>query len=249
MISFRELFKTNLRVVYRNRAGVFWNLILPAALYVALAILPIAKLIGTGVSYANFLLPGIMALTIMQSGIYSLAYWLVELKSQGVLKRFLVTPIKKTELVLSLIAARVLVMIAQVVMLTLIGAVFFNVQVNANFALVLFFTLLGGFVFLSVGLLISTLADSYEAAAPITSAIGLPLSFLSSVFYPLEILPSVLQKIANFLPITHLADALRALYLGPANFLELFTNALVLLIWLLILLGLTFWRLKLETDQ
>src|SRR3989344_2399300 len=116
-MSFWELFKTNLRIIYRNINGLFWTLVMPAFIYIALSVLPVGKLLEGQVKYSNFVLPGIIAMVIMQGGIYGLAYWMVELRARGVLKRFMVTPINKTELILSMVAARVVVMYVQVIVL------------------------------------------------------------------------------------------------------------------------------------
>ena len=108
-----------------------------------------------------------------------------------------------------------------------------------NIFSVLILVLLGGAIFLLVGLLISNYAKSYDSAAPITSAIGLPLPFLSSVFYPLSLLPQTLQKIAKVLPMTYLADGLRQAYLFPFKLIAISKDVLVLFIWFVAMLALT----------
>lgn len=245
-MSFIELFKTQLRIVYRNKSGIFWTLVMPVGLYVALSVLPIGRFAGTNMQYSNFVLPGILAMTIMQGGIYGLAYWLVDLKTRGVLKRFMVTPIRRTELVLSLVCARVLVMIVQVVVITLVGVLFFHASFVGNIFSVLCLTLLGGAVFLLVGLFISTLADTYESAAPITTGIGLPLTFLGNIFFPVDGLPHLLKTFARLLPITYLADAMRKLYLAPFSWSDVWKDFLLLALWLIAILVIVLWRFRLK---
>lgn len=246
--SFNQLFLTNLRLTYRNVAGIFWTLLMPAGIYAALAVLPIGKTLGGTVNYSDYVLPGIIAMVTMQGGIYGLAYWMVDLKSKGVIKRLLVTPINRVELVLSLLCSRVLVILVQFTVLTFIGVVFFNATFAGNFLAVLLFALLGGFIFLTLGLFIATFADSYEAAAPLTAAIGLPLTFLGNLFYPVDSLPSVLRTVANLLPITYLADGLRKVYLYPFNWHDVAKDYLVLAIWLVIVLALVLWRFRLQEE-
>lgn len=205
----------NLRLIYRNRQGIFWTILMPVFIYVALSVLPIGKTLGTKFSYSDFVLPGIIAMSIMQGGIYGLAYWMVDLKSRGVIKRFMVTPIRPVELILSLLCARVMVILVQLIVLTLVGVVFFHAHFAGNYLTTLIFALAGGFTFLLIGLFISTLANSYEAAAPITTAIGLPLTFLGNLFFTVDGLPKVLRVVAHALPITYLADGLRKAYLMP----------------------------------
>jgi ABC-2 type transport system permease protein len=246
--SFKQLFLMNLKLVYRNRAGVFWTILMPVFIYVALAVLPIGKTLGAQFSYSNYVLPGIIAMSIMQGGIYGLAYWMVDLKSRGVIKRFLVTPISQVELILSLLCARVLVILVQLVVLTLVGVVFFHASFAGNYFYTLLFALMGGFIFLLVGLLISTFANSYEAAAPITTAIGLPLTFLGNLFYSVDGLPNALRTVAHVLPITFLADGLRKVYLEPVHFNAVAKDFFYLALWLVAMLVIVIWRFRLEEE-
>ncbi len=246
MNSFKQLFLANLKLVYRNTSGIFWTILMPAGIYAALSVLPIGKGISPESRYSNYVLPGIIAMTIMQSGIYGLAYWMVDLKARGVIKRFLVTPLKIWQMVLSLIAARLIVIIIQVIVLTGLGIFAFHTLFFGNFFSVLILVLLGGGIFLLLGLLVSNFANSYEVAAPITSAIGLPLTFLGNIFYPVDVLPHTLQVFAKILPITYLADGLRHTYLYPFDFAIVSKDILILALWLagMLIVTISVFRLK-----
>ncbi len=244
--SFNQLFLMNFRQLYRNPTGIFFTLAMPAIIYTALSVLPIDSVLGGTVNYSQYVLPGIIAMTIMQGGIYGLAYWMIDLKSKGVIKRFLATPISQKELILSVLGSRIIVAIGQAIFLTLVGIIFFHVQVGTNVLLVIPFTILGGGIFLLVGLLISMLADTYEAAAPITTAVGLPLTFLGNIFFPTDSLPSVLRYIAEILPISYLADGIRSVFLSAQIPKAIWTDFLILLVWFGVILGLTLWRFRLK---
>lgn len=185
-------------------------------------------------------------MTIMQGGIYSLAYWMVDLKSRGIIKRLLATPLKQWQLALSLVCARLTVVIAQAIILTTLGVLVFHASFAGNFLSTLVLILLGGAIFLLCGLLISTFAKTYDSAAPITSAIALPLTFLGNIFYPVEALPHGLQIFSRLLPITYLADGLRQAYLYPFSFAKIGFDVLILAIWLIAMLILTFWLFRLK---
>src|ERR1035441_6687499 len=176
MNSFWQLFKANFKMFYREKEGFYWTVLMPAFIYIAVAILPIGKTIDANLKYSSYVLPGIIAMTIMQGGIYSLAYWMVDLKSRGIIKRLLATPIKQWQLAISLVCARLTIVIIQVIILTLLGVLAFGAAFAGNILSTLILVLLGGAIFLLCGLMISTFAKSYDAAAPITSAIGLPLT-------------------------------------------------------------------------
>ena len=124
----------------------------------------------------------------------------------------------------------------------------FKATFAGNIFSVLILVLLGGAIFLLVGLLISTFAKTYDSAAPITSAIALPLTFLGNIFYPIEALPHGLQIFARLLPITYLSDGLRQAYLYPFNFSVIGKDILILFIWLVAMLVLTISVFRLKED-
>jgi ABC-2 type transport system permease protein len=245
-MAFIELLKANLKIVFRDTGGLFWTVALPVAIYCALSLLPIGSFFNLNFSYSAFVLPGIISYVIMQGGIYGLGYWMVDMRAQGVIKRFLVTPLRQWELALAVVCSRLVVMLMQVLLLTGIGVFVFHTVFYWNLISILFFTLLGGGIFLMLGLLISTMASSYQAAAPITAAIGLPLTVLGNMFFSVSLLPNALQWIARILPITYLAEGLRLVYLAPVQPESVLLPALVLLAWFACMLAITIWRFKLK---
>lgn len=146
--SFYQLFLMNARIIYRNKTGLFFTLVVPLIIYVALSVLPIGKIFNSQLSYAQYVLPGIIAMTIMQSGIYTLAYWMIDLKSRNVVKRFLVTPMKQWQLIASVLVSRTLVALVHVLFLSLIGWLFFGVTVGGNIFFALAFAAIGAPIFL-----------------------------------------------------------------------------------------------------
>lgn len=239
MMTVWVLFLANLKMILRNRSGFFWTILMPVGLYVALSILPVDVVKNGNHAYSNYLLPGVIAMTIMQGGIYSLAYWMVDLKSRGVIKRLRVTPLSKSRLIISVLLARTAVMIFQVILLTVVGTVFFHATFSGWSGIILTLTLLGGFIFLLFGLLISVFADTYESAAPLTAALGLPLAFLGNIFFPSESLPEILQKISGVLPITFLSNGLRSVYFNTFTWQTITRDLSFLLIWLLVVFVIT----------
>lgn len=244
--SFYQLFLMNLRLLVRNRTGLFFTLVMPTLIYVALSVLPIGGAFGSGGNYSQYVLPGIIAMTIMQGGIYGLAYWMIDLKSRGVIKRFLVTPLKQSELIISVLASRILVAIGQAVFLTLVGVIFFHVTIALNVLVALLLIVLGAGIFLLVGLLISMFADTYEAAAPITTAVGLPLTFLGNIFFPTDSLPKVLRYVGEVLPITYLADGIRSVFLSTGIPQAVWKDLGILVIWFVVILALALWKFRLK---
>lgn len=242
-MGFWQLFITNLKITYRNRSGLFWTVIIPVVIYSTVSVLPIPNIGAAGYSYPDFVLSGIIAMVIMQGGIYTLAYWMIDLKARGVIKRFQVTPLRKIDLIMSLMLARSTVVLIQIILLTIVGRIFFDATLSGNPVWIIIFGILGAFAFLPIGLLISTWADTYESAAPITAAIGLPMMFLGNIFYPTSSLPDSLEIVSKFLPITYLADGLRSVYLYEYSS-NMLWDAVVLIGWIIFILIVTMKRFK-----
>ncbi len=231
-------------MLYRDKGGLFWTLAMPAGVYVGLSVLPIPSL--AGVSYKSYILPGMLAYSMLSGGIYGLAYWMTDMKSKGVIKRFLVTPIKTRDLVLALVFSRLSVMIFQVIFLSLIGQIFFKASIPPTAALSIPVIFLGGSIFLMIGLLISNYATSYQSAAPLTAIVGMPFTFLGNIFFPNSSLPHTLKLVSQILPITHLSDALRHAYLQPFNFSIFAKDILFLCLWFVAILLFTLKVFKLK---
>lgn len=245
MNSFFQLFSANLKIIYRNKTALFWNAVMPVGLYIALSVLPLPQIVK-GINYSAYVLPGMIAYTITTNGIYGLAYWMAEMRSRNVIKRFLVTPVKTRDLALALVASRLVVMFCQVAFLTLVGIIFFHAPFAGNFLNVIILTILGGAIFLLIGLLIANYSSSYETATPITTAIGMPMMFLGDVFFPTSTLPNFLRVIGEILPITFLADGMRQSYLYAFDFSKISNDLIALVIWLAILLFVTIKLFKLK---
>lgn len=231
---------------FREKEGVYWTVLMPAFIYIALSVLPLGKFTGMQIKYSNYVLPGIIAMTIMQGGVYSLAYWMVDLKARGIIKRLTATPIKQWQMAMSLVCARLVVVVAQTIILTLLGLFVFKATFAGNILSTLILVLLGGAIFLCLGLIISSFAKSYDSAAPITSAVALPLTFLGNIFYPIDSLPYGLQVFAKLLPITYLSDGLRQAYLYAFDFNKLGFDILALSAWLIVILLITVKVFKLK---
>jgi ABC-2 type transport system permease protein len=114
-----------------------------------------------------------------------------------------------------------------------IGAVAFGVKITNPLATV-GFVAFGAVMFISLGYLLASLARTQESANGITSAVQLPMLFLSGIFFPLSNFPDFLKPIVSALPLTYLADALRQVMIGSNPDFPLTTDILVLGAWILV---------------
>lgn len=161
------------------------------------------------VKYIDFLLPGIVAMSIMQMAVFSVAFVFTDYKEKGILKRLLATPMKPYQFVTANVITRLLVALFQTLALLVVGALVFQTHVYGAWWLVFLIATLGGVMFLGLGFTISGLSKTVDAVPAIANLIIFPMLFLSGVFFPTTTMPEWLQHIVQYLPLAPFAHAMR----------------------------------------
>ncbi len=172
----------------------------------------------------------------MQLGLFS-AVGLVSQREKLILKRLGATPLPRWTLVGSNVVLRLLIGIGQAVLIMGIGVAVFGVTVLGSFWLMAGIVVLGALAFIAIGYVIASFARTEEAADGIVQVIQFPMMFLSGIFFPLEIMPSVLRPVAAVLPLTYLGDALRQVMVGGSAYAPLPLDLGILAVWFVVCLG------------
>lgn len=193
---------------------------------------------GQGQGFKGWLIPGIAAMAIMQTGLFTVVFSLVRFKSQGVLRRLKATPIGAAHFLAGQLTTKAIVVVIQTYVLIIVGAVALGVSVNTGrlgawFDLTIL-ALLGGALFIAMGLAISGWAKSEETAAPMANVISMPMMFLSGVFFPLSVMPEWLTRWSQYLPLTYLADGMRAITVEGATVITLGNELIGLSVWIIV---------------
>lgn len=197
------------------------------------------KIAGVGI---NFLVPGVLALAIMSTGMVSLGIATGYERFYGVLKRLGASPLPRGGLILAKTLAVLVVEIGQVALLSLLALLFFGWRPTGSVALFLLVCLLGTATFSGLGML---MAGALRAEATLAGANGLYLLFvlIGGTVVPVSALPGVIQPIAYVLPAAALSDALYgALNAGAFHAWSL----LSLLAWGIVFLGAAAFTFKWE---
>ncbi len=179
----------------------------------------------------DFFLPGVIALSIMQLGIFSVAFGFIQFKSTGALRRLQATPVHPFAFVVGQGVARLIVAMVQIGLLLGLGMVVFEAKLVGHIWDFMIVSTIGAIVFLGFGFAIAGWAKDENQAAPVAQLIQLPMLFLSGVFFPRDGLPSFLQKATDFLPLTFLSDALRKIANEGASLWSLRGEIGGLLVW------------------
>lgn len=159
--------------------------------------------------YVDFIVPGVVALTLMTSGMFGLSIAFVNYREKGILRRIKVSPLPLRRFIGSELVSALIMTLIQAAILLLIGWSVFKIHINGNWFYIAFVIILGAACFLAGGFLVASLCRTQKTAEMATNAITFPMMFLSGVFFPLAILPAFLAFIAKCLPLYYLGDALR----------------------------------------
>ncbi len=195
-------------------------------------VVPEPKAVQTeSLTYISYLVPSILGMALMQLGIFS-AIPLVADREKLILKRLGATPLRRWQLVGSNVLMRLLIAIAQTVIIVGAGAIVYGVEVAGNYLAIAALVVLGSLTFIALGYVIASFARSEDAANGMTSVIQFPMMFLSGTFFPIDGMPAILKAVAHVLPLTYLSDALRQVMVGGTPIAPLWLCFAVLAIFL-----------------
>ncbi len=164
---------------------------------------------STDISYIDFLVPGILAMAIMNSGVIGLSTAFVTYRERGILRRIKVTPFPLTSFVFARVVSQLLIAVLQAVILVGMGALIFGVAIHGSILLLLVSIVIGSLAFLAIGFALAGVAKNTETAASYANLVTFPMLFLSGVFFDVNAGPAWLRPITRVLPLRYLVDALR----------------------------------------
>ncbi len=187
-------------------------------------------------SYIDFLVPGVIAMSIMQTGLFSVAFSFVAFKQLGILRRLMATPMRVPDFLLSRIVTYLMMAVVQMAILIALGLLLYHLHFVGNPVYLIIVGFIGAAIFMAIGFTISGFAKDEGAVAAIANLVSFPMMFLAGVFFSLSNEPAWLQPITKLLPLTFLADALRSISLDGANLWAVRGDLLGLAVWLVITL-------------
>lgn len=169
-----------------------------------------------GSRYIDFLIPGLLGMNLMNAGMWGVGFALVDMRQRKLLKRFVATPMRRTDFLMAIATSRILMMVIEVVLMLTFGVLLFRMLVLGSWASVLFLGFLGSFTFGSLGLLTASRAQKLETISGLINLVMMPMWIFSGVFFSYERFPTVVHPFIRMLPLTALNDALRATILEGA---------------------------------
>ena len=184
-----------------------------------------------GARYIDFLVPGLLGMNLMGTGIWSLAFSITNARNRRVLKRLVATPMRRSDYLLSQIAGRMVFLPLEIALLAGFGWLVFDVPMRGSILLLVAVCLLGAISFCGLGLLVGCRVRTIEGASGLANLVMMPMWLLSGVFFSSERFPDVVQPLIRALPLTALNEALRAVMNEGQGLLHTAPQLAILAAW------------------
>jgi ABC-2 type transport system permease protein len=184
-----------------------------------------------GSRYIDFLIPGLLGMNLMNSGMWGIGFALVDMRQRKLLKRFVGTPMRRGDFLMALASSRLILMIIEVGLLLAFGVLFFHMRVLGSVATIALIAAIGSLTFGGVGLLTASRAQKIESVSGLINLVMMPMWIFSGVFFSYERFPAVIHPLIKALPLTALNDALRASILEGTPLLHQWPRLLVMVLW------------------
>lgn len=183
----------------------------------------------------DYLVPGILAMALMQLGIFAAVDLVVE-RENKVLKRLGATPLRRSTMIISTVVFRLFIALGQAALIILVARLVFDVPMLGNWFFLAGMVILGTLTFLAMGYMLSAFAKTEQTAMPLLMSIQFPMMFLSGIFFPVEWMPDFMRPIVTAMPLTYLGDSLRQIMVESSALHSHLINAAVLGGWLVVCL-------------
>jgi ABC-type multidrug transport system permease subunit len=184
-----------------------------------------------GARYIDFLIPGLLGMNLMNSGMWGIGFAVVDMRQRKLLKRFIASPMRRTDFLLALGSSRLVLMLIEVALLLGFGVLVFRMKVEGSLFAILLIGALGAVSFGGVGLLTASRAQKIESVSGLINVVMMPMWIFSGVFFSYERFPQIIQPVIRALPLTALNDALRAIILQGASLSSQWSQIAVMAVW------------------
>lgn len=238
--TLKAFFKIELRALSREYVSLFFMIVLPVILTMVFggAFGAEATSYGEGVLGIDTVVPVNVVFLLANAGLMGIPITILELKEQGVLKRYITYPTTYKTYFMAMILTFSLVSVLSTVLFTTISFIFYGASWYMNFGetiMFLFTYLITMFIFYAIGFLIALLIKSSRTASIVSSGVFMMLLFTSGVALPVESLPTYVQKLAHVFPMFHSIEVVQMMWIGEFSFIDNGLNLLYLIICTILL--------------
>ncbi|NOT08609.1 MAG: ABC transporter permease [Gemmatimonadales bacterium] len=191
-----------------------------------------ARVRERGSRYIDFVVPGLLGMGLLGSGVWGIGFSVVDARRRRLLKRMVATPMPKAAYLASFALARLVTLTLEAAVLVGFGAVAFGVPLRGSLAALALICLLSALMFGALGLLVAARPRTIEGASGLMNLAMVPMWVFSGVFFSSARFPPFIQPVVQALPLTAVNDALRANMLEGATLAQLAPELAIIAAWL-----------------
>ncbi|KYF58833.1 integral membrane transport protein [Sorangium cellulosum] len=184
-----------------------------------------------GSRYIDFLVPGLLGMNVMMTGLWAIGFAIVQQRIGKLMKLFAAAPVRRWQLLVTHLGARLVFLVIEVVALLLFATLALDVPIAGSLAALAAVIVAGALAFAGMGLLIASRPRTLEGVSGLTNLAQFPMWIFSGVFFSTERFPGALQPFIQALPLTALNDALRGVMLEGATLAALAPELAVMAAW------------------
>lgn len=181
------------------------------------------------IKYIDFLVPAVIAMTVMMSCMMGMGESIAGERERGELARLFMTPTNVSTVVGGKIISKLIIETGRALILIVAAVILFGIVIKGSMAITLLLLVLTALCFVGFGIMISARVSTQEDYVQMVMPFTMPMMFVSGVFYPLATMPWIFQKIAYLVPLTYANDALRAVMLKGAGLGDVWIDVAVLI--------------------
>jgi ABC-2 type transport system permease protein len=163
-------------------------------------------------SYLDSLIPGILALSIFSAGVFSMTASLAHLRDKKIIKKLWTAPIFKWHFYGAFIFEKVVETYISIIFLLVIAVMVFGTHYDVNLAKFSLLVLSSTFGMMGIGMVILLFSPNAKVASEISSVIYMIVMFFSGVYFPVEIMPKFMQRIAYSLPLIYIMNSMKYVF-------------------------------------
>lgn len=189
---------------------------------------PVEALTLKGVRYIDFLLPGLIALGILNGLCWGVSYSLIERRSQKLLRRMVATPMKKSNYLIALISVRFAMNCVEAGVLFFFAWLLFGTIIQGNLGALAVFYIAGNTAFAGISVLIGCHTAKLETGNGLINAVIMPMMILSGIFFSYQNFPAWSIGFIKLLPLTTFTDGLRSIFNEGAGWIEIAPPSILL---------------------
>jgi ABC-type multidrug transport system permease subunit len=189
------------------------------------------ELTERGSRYIDFLVPGLLGMNLMGTGMWAIGFSLVQQRSGKLLKLFVAAPMRRWQLLAAQVTARLVFLALEVAILIGFAVWVLDVPLRGSVFALAAVSVLGALAFVGIGLLVAARPRTIEGVSGLMNFTMFPMWIFSGVFFSNERFPAAAQPLIQALPLTALNDALRGVMLDGAGWATLAPELGILAAW------------------